>query len=208
MTNQGKVRKRWVRTWKRIVVAAAVVSFNHSVAVVSVLLSDHELPFTGPTCGPVKRVVRDTGDEDVLHVDSAAKPLDAVVLVHVNLNVVDGCAASNCLKRDDAVKLVFSCEEATSVFNADILECTTVVFEVWALTTAVFSGVTFTLSNATRLVEVRLTVDDKTAPLTANASVVIWGEDDGCVSGAFSFNLCSAGNAEKRYLVPRYLRIQ
>ena len=130
------------------------------------------------------------------HVDSAAKPLDAVVLVHVNLDVVDGCAASNRLKRD-AVKLVFCYEEATSMLTRT---CRPV--PLWlsgALATAVFSGVTFTLSNATRLVEVKsdLPLMIRPRPLTANASVVIWGEDDGCVSGAFSFNLCSAGDAKK-----------
>ena len=150
-----------VRARCRFVVLAAVVNFKAVVCIVTVLLCNPELSLAAPTVCPVKRVITRACDERVFEIDGAAEHLNAIVLVHVHLHVLDDSTGADTLQCD-AVEFVVRAKFDASELNADILQHAAAIRGIVAA-----EGTRVAFTEGFALVRRRIAVDNQASPLPA-----------------------------------------
>ena len=150
----------------RLVVLAAVVDFKAVVGIVAVLLCNPELALACPTVCPVKRVIACAGDERVFEINSAAEHLNAIILIHVHLHVLNDGAGADTLQCD-AVEFIVGAKFDAGVFYADILQHAAAIRRIVAA-----EGTRVAFTEGFALVRRSIAVDNEAAPLPAGVRTV------------------------------------
>ncbi len=164
-----------------------------------------ELAFAAEALVVVVRVVAAEGADEVLRVDRAAEPFEAVVEVSKHFNELDGCPAAYRTEGEAVDFVAFDAgDRESTVADRYVPEDAGVVSIVGAAVEGVFRiRNPFDLVVHRRLVGRRLAEDDDAAPEAAVALgevarivnvVQFTGEDDGRRSGPVSDDLGAAAN--------------
>src|SRR5687768_15678853 len=125
-----------------------------------------ELRAPAPPEGPVEAVVGGVGRNRVLDVRRAAEPLERVVTVHVNLDVLIRATAAHALERY-TVQLIVRAELHASELDAHVAQRTAVVI---GIVSAINTGVGLADAFAPFDIHRSTAVDDEAAPVAAGAA--------------------------------------
>ena len=192
ITHERGVIDRRSGTRCRFVIFTAIINFKTVIGIITILLDYEELRFTRPTVRPVEGVIPCACNNDVFQVDSTAEHFNAVVLVHVDLDVLNDRTRPNALE-GDAVEFVVRAEFDTCVFNADVAKDAAAIG--WVVS-AERTRIPFTERYA--LVRRGVPVDNQTAPLpTGTASDrCITRHNDGVTDCPLCHNFRTLGDDE------------
>ena len=198
--DEGHVRHHRMRARHGVEIVLLVGPLEAEVACRGVLLDVHVLQITDVPLVGVEGVVQRAGDHDVLAVPGAAERLDAVVLAHVRLHVVD-LRARTARVEGDAVELIVLLQLEAGELDAQILERPAARGRIGpAVLIRRIVGVE-ALGRARPCLEVigRVAEQHQAAPVTARTAArgQHRGEDDRRLGGALCHQLGAAADDQR-----------